>query len=262
MLTRTLVLGALAFALALTPLQAQESPTVNEATAPATTAPGAAGATLKGTIKWEGKAPKNKLIKMTSDPVCVKLHEDAEVREDTYTISDDGAFKDVVVFIAEGLPDQDWPVRTDPIVLNQEGCHYTPHVFGIQIGQPLKIQNSDPTTHNVHFKSKYNGDWNMTQSEKGTVDPKDAFKRPESDTALFKCDIHTWMEARVAIFKHPFFSVSGADGTFEITGLPAGKYRVWAWHEKAGEQASWVDVAADGTATADFTFSRKKSKVE
>jgi plastocyanin len=212
-------------------------------------------ATVKGRVTWEGTPPKNKRIEMTSTPYCVASHE-GPTTGDVWLVGEDGGLANVVVSIVEGLPAGKWPVREDSVVLNQTGCMYEPHVIAIQVGQELKVTNSDDTTHNVHFKSHYNGDWNMTQSVKGTVDPKQRLTRPETGTSLFKCDIHTWMEARASIFDHPFFDVSDGGGAFEIGRLPAGKYLVRAWHEKAGEHQEWITVEDGTEAEVTFTFSK------
>jgi len=72
-----------------------------------------------------------------------------------------------------------------------------------------------------------------------------------------KCNQHPWMKAYVGVLKHPFFAVSGEDGSFTIKGVPPGKYTVVAWHEGGAngtEKTMQVTVPASGSATADFTF--------
>jgi plastocyanin len=145
-----------------------------------------------------------------------------------------------------------YPAPTEPVVLNQKGCHYTPHVFGIMVGQPLQIVNSDPTLHNIHALPKANSEFNTGQ-------PIQGMKFDHTFTAKevmvpFKCDVHGWMNAHAAVLDHPFFAVSSKDGKFEIKGLPAGKYTIEAWHEKLGAQTMDVEVAAKESKAADFTF--------
>lgn len=218
--------------------------------------PGEKGVAIKGTVNWKGDPAKNAKIEMDSDPVCKESCKGEDRFKETYVIKD-GKLANVCVYVSKGLEaGAKFPVRTETVVIDQVGCTYVPHVVAIQLGQKVEIKNSDATTHNVHFKSKLNGDWNMTQSEKGTVPPKEEFKRAELGTASFKCDIHTWMESRALLFEHPFFAVTGADGTFEIKDLPPGQYTLTAWHEKEKAQTLDVTVTADGTATADFTFSK------
>ena len=137
----------------------------------------------------EGKY-KNSLIRPTSDPVCAEQWKDKEMRKEQ-TVETDGKLQNVIVYVSKGLGKWTGRTRDDQVLLDQKDCKYIPHVIAVQLGQPLKIKNSDPTSHNVHFKSKYNGDWNMSQNEPGIADPKEAFRRAEVGTAAFKCDQHT-----------------------------------------------------------------------
>ena len=129
---------------------------------------------------------------------------------------------------------------------------YVPHVMGIMVGQPYRILNSDGVLHNIHTLPKVNPAFNKgmppTLKEASTV-----FEKPE---AVFhvKCDVHPWMSAYVSVFTHPFFSVTGTDGKFTISGLDAGTYEITAWHERLGTQTASVTVAATGAKTQDFKF--------
>jgi plastocyanin len=220
---------------------------------------GADGPAIAGRVVWQGKPRKNPEIRMPSDPVCESLHAGEKVYAEQTVIDENNNLANVLVYVGN-VPKGDYPVKAEPIVLNQEGCVYKPHVVGIQIGQEIIIRNSDNTTHNVHFKSKLNGDWNLTQSTKGDIAPKDPLARQEVGTSLFKCDIHPWMEARVGVFDHPFFAVSKEDGTFEIPhGLPDGTYDLWAVHEKHGKaEVKGVTIAGGQTTQIAFTFQFSK----
>jgi plastocyanin len=145
-----------------------------------------------------------------------------------------------------------FPPPATPVVLNQKGCQYSPHVFGVQVGQPVQIVNSDPTLHNVHAMPKTNQEFNMGQ-------PIQGMKFDHTFTARevmvpFKCDVHGWMNAHMAVLDHPFFAVTGPDGTFTIKGLPPGKYTIEAVHEKLGTQTITVELAAKDAKAADFSF--------
>lgn len=217
---------------------------------------GEKGPSIKGKITWEGDVPKNPVIQMDSDEVCKKHCEGKEVRAERWVVGEGGAMANVVVYVTNAPKDA--KAKTDDVLIDQVGCTYHPHVVALQLGQKIKVKNSDTTTHNVHFKSKLNGDWNMTQSEQGVVDAKEQMKRAELGTALFKCDIHTWMESRVCVFDHPFFAVSQADGSFEIDGLPAGEYTIQTWHEKEKPQTMKLTVKDGATAEANFVFKKAK----
>ena len=136
------------------------------------------------------------------------------------------------------------PPRKTPIVLDQNGCKDTPHVFGAQVGQPVKIVNSDGTLHNVHAVPKENREFNFGQPLKG-MEATQTFTKSEM-MVPFRCDVHGWMAAYGGIVPHPFFAVTKPDGSFEIKGLPAGTYTIETWHERFGLQMQTVSV--DGTA--------------
>ncbi len=121
------------------------------------------------------------------------------------------------------------------------------------VGQKLVIRNSDPTLHNVHALPSKNEEFNQGQPFQG-MELEKTFDQPEV-MVRFKCDVHPWMSSYMGVLNHPFFAVSGADGSFSIDGLPAGDYEVEAWHEELGAKTMSVSVAADGTAAANFDFS-------
>jgi plastocyanin len=219
------------------------------------------GAMIAGTVKWDDKPQRDRVQDISSDPVCVNLNPEPLLSEQ-YVIDDNNNLANVIVYV-DKVPQGDYPKRTGDVLIDQVNCRYVPHVLGIQIGQIVIIRNSDPTGHNVHWKSKLNSDWNISQSAKGDISPKQEFVRAEVGTSLFKCDVHPWMEARVGLFDHPFFAVSKADGTFEIPqGLPDGKYTVNAWHEKAKTATATLTVVKGKTSEVTFIFTRKDNSAK
>ncbi len=223
------------------------------ATTPAVTAGVKGNASISGVVKFDGEAPKMPVIQMGADPLCNAKHKDPIVSE-ALVLGADNTMANVFVSVTEGLPAATWPAPAEPVVLNQDGCQYKPHVFGIQAGQTLKIMNPDGTLHNVHAMSRVNAEFNMAMPKTRTEAEK-VFDKPEAMFPI-KCDVHPWMGGWVSVMAHPFFAVTGTDGAFTITGLPAGTYTIEAWHEKLGSQKASVTVAADGTATQDFQFKK------
>jgi hypothetical protein len=69
-----------------------------------------------------------------------------------------------------------------------------------------------------------------------------------------KCDIHKWMRAYAGVMAHPYFAVTGADGSFDLRGVPPGDYTVAVWHEKLGERTGQVHLDASGKAALSFTY--------
>jgi len=205
---------------------------------------------IAGTVMLEGEPPEAETIRMNSDPVCVK--EATNTETDYYAVGDNGGLGNVFIYVKEGLQGF-FPVDSSTVILDQNGCRYTPHVFGIQVGQTLQVVNNDPTLHNIHATPTNNAEFNTGQPIEGMT-----FDRT-FDTAEvmvpFKCDVHGWMNAFVGVVDHPFFSVSGRDGAFDISTLPPGNYVIEAWHEELGTQTQEITVAEGETAPVSFVFS-------
>jgi plastocyanin len=164
-----------------------------------------------------------------------------------------------MVWVSKGLPaGKTWPAPKTPVVLDQKGCLYVPHVMGIMVGQPYRILNSDGILHNIHTLPKINKSFNqgMPATLKETTT---TFAKPEAVFHI-KCDVHPWMSAYMAVFTHPFFSVTSTDGKFTIPGLDPGTYEITAWHEKLGTQTASVTVGANETKTQDFKFTTPGAK--
>ncbi|HEY1303185.1 MAG TPA: hypothetical protein VGF24_06530 [Vicinamibacterales bacterium] len=205
--------------------------------------------TITGRIKFEGTAPTPKVIRMDSDSLCMP---EGPNTSEVLVVGPDNGLRNVFVYVKDGLGDRTFPAPKTPVVLDQKGCKYSPHVFGAQVGQPVTIINSDPTLHNIHAIAKSNAEFNVGQSKKGMTTTK-TFDKPEI-MVPFRCDVHGWMNAFGGIVPHPFFAVSKADGSFEIKGLPAGTYTLEAWHEKLGTQTTKVTVDGKTSAMTSFAF--------
>jgi plastocyanin len=157
------------------------------------------------------------------------------------------------VWIKSGLPtDKTWAVPTTPVQITQEGCMYSPHVIALMAGQNLDIKNGDPTNHNIHPMPANNPDFNQSQPP-GSGDIQHSFGREEVMVPV-KCNIHPWMRAYIGVISHPFFAVTGDDGTYSIKGLPPGTYTIEVWQEKYGTQDQQITVGAKDSKTQDFTI--------
>ena len=215
-------------------------------------APAPAGSgTIRGTVKFSGAPPAASHIKMDADPQCQLQHKDPVSKQDM-VVNPNGTLQHVFVYVKSGLEGKTFTPPADAVVLNQHGCMYQPHVMGIQVGQPLEIVNDDATLHNVNCKPANSKPFNIAQPVQG-MKSKKQFTAPEIMVKC-ACNVHPWMAAYVGVLPHPYFSVSGEDGGFSLTGLPAGDYTVEAWHEKFGAQAKTVHVGDGETASVDFEF--------
>jgi plastocyanin len=227
--------------------------------APATTAPASTPAptdtadgpgTITGIVTFAGTPPKPRPLPMDSDPLCAKAEPGAT--SEVLLVGPGNGIENVFVYVKDGLGSRRYAVPDGPVRLDQKGCRYVPHVFGVQVGQTVLVSNSDPLIHNVHALPKNNREFNFGQPAKTPPVPR-VFEQAEIGLP-FKCDVHSWMNSYVNVVPHPFFAVTKDDGSFEIKGLPAGSYTLELWHERLGTQALpvTVEAAAPAKVTASF----------
>lgn len=246
-------------------------PTTNKETTPGTTDTAAAPysgptGTISGVISFNGTPPAPKKIDTTADPVCGQKSPNLQTDD---TIVKDGKLANTFVYIKEGtvekgkkIGDYAWATPTNEVQLDQNGCHYAPHVLGVMVNQKLKITNSDATQHNIHPTPKLNQEWNQTQAN-GAPPIEKAFTRAEVLIPV-KCNQHPWMKAYIGVMKTPFFDVSKDTGAYTISGVPPGTYTVVAWREGGAtgeEKTMQVTVPANGAAKADFAFGAATSSI-
>ena len=212
----------------------------------------AAGGTITGKIKFTGTAPRNPAIDMSEEAAC-KAKYTTTPTEENVVAGAANALSNVFVYVKTGVSaGQTFTAPTTPVTLDQNGCRYHPHVFGIMVGQGLEIVNSDPVLHNIKAIAKNNRPFNVSQPGAGMKTTR-TFSAPEVMVNL-ECNVHGWMHAYLGVRPDPFYAVSGTDGNFSITGLPPGTYTIEAWHEKFGTQTATVTIAGTESKTANFTF--------
>ena len=208
-------------------------------------------ATLTGLVKFEGAAPKMTNIQMSADPYCQSQHTSAPATEEDAVVGPGGELANVFVYIKDIKGNFQAP--STPVVLDQKGCQYHPHVHAVMVGQPLEIKNDDATLHNVHAMPNVNSQFNEGQPVQGMVSTK-KFDKAEITPFKVKCDVHGWMKSYMAVMPHPFYAVSQTNGSFTIPNLPPGSYTVVAWHEKYGQQEQQVTVGAKESKALNFSF--------
>ena len=224
------------------------APTEAPAAAPA--AVSADAATLTGTVKFEGAAPKMAAIQMSADPYCQSQHSTPATEEDVVA-GPAGELANVFVYVKDIKGN--FPTPSTPVVLNQQGCQYHPHVNAVMVGQELQIKNSDSTLHNVHGMPAVNSQFNVGQPVPNMVSSQ-KLEKVEMTPFKIKCDVHGWMRSYMAVMPHPFYAVSAANGTFTIANLPPGNYTIVAWHEKYGQSEQKVTVGAKESKAITFSF--------
>ena len=208
-------------------------------------------ATIRGTVTFTGSAPAQERVRMDADPQCLLQHKEPVHKEDV-VVNPNGTLRYVFVYVKQGLEDRTFQTPSQSVTLDQHGCMYRPHVLGMQVNQPLEIVNSDPTLHNVNCKPAKSKPFNIAQPVKGMKTTK-TFTAPEIMVKC-ACNVHPWMATYIGVVNHPYFGVSGEDGSFTLAGLPPGHYTLEAWHEKLGTQTQTVSVGDGETKTVSFEF--------
>ena len=206
---------------------------------------------IMGSIAFEGMAPTMDVIDMGDEEVCAEKHMSTPMTE-VVVVNDNGTLANVFVYVKEGLESLQFPTPSEPVLLDQNGCVYLPHVLGVMTGQDITIRNSDGLLHNINASPTEQRGFNTSQPV--NMETPRNFGTAEVMIPL-RCDVHGWMNAYVGVTDHPYHSVSGSDGSFDLSTLPPGDYVVEAWHERYGAQTQNVTVVTGETAEITFTFS-------
>lgn len=187
---------------------------------------------------FEGTAPVAEKIKADADAKCKLAHPNG-LDSDQIIVNTNSTLKNVFIYAKEGVT-RKFDAPKEAVKFDQVGCVYTPKIFGIMVGQPLEILNSDDTLHNVHALPTQSQGFNLGMPIKG-MKLKKTFTKPEVMIKI-KCEVHPWMGAYAGVLEHPFYGVTGEDGATTLKDLPAGEYTIEAWHEKYGTQTQKVTV--------------------
>ncbi len=211
----------------------------------------ATAGSITGRVIFQGAPPVRPAIDMSSNPQCERQHKTPQKAE-TVVVNKNGTLRNVFIWIKDGLAPARWTPPAEAAKLDQLGCVYEPHVLGMMQGQQLEILNNDPINHNVHAESRINPAWNESQAPRA----EHKFKQFDSAEVMFPvtCSVHPWMRSYIAVSPHPFFAVTGEDGTFALKGVPPGTYAIEAVHEQYGTKEGSVTLAPNGTVTIDFTY--------
>jgi hypothetical protein len=210
--------------------------------------------TITATVTFEGEVPPPQMMQLGGDPKCVTENGSPERAAESLVVGQNQALQNVFVYVKDGLGAYGFPVPTEPVLLDQDKCRYTPRVLGVRVGQPLTIRNSDPLLHNVRADATINQSFNTSTPIEGM-----SFQRTFATKEVmvpFKCDVHAWMLAFVGVLDHPYFGTTTPDGTVVLTNVPAGTYTIEAWHETLGTRTQQITIAAKESKDVAFAFAR------
>jgi len=205
------------------------------------------GGTIRGSVHLTGSPPAHPAYPVTDQsqvPVC-----GTSVENDEVVTGPGGTLANAVVWI-DGIERGARPERHN-ITLSQHGCRFVPRIQATTRGSRVTVASEDATLHNVHAKLGRRTVFNLALPTRGV-----RINRTLNQPGMIEvnCDAgHTWMHAFIHVFEHPYFAVTGTDGTFEIPNVPPGRHTVKIWHEHYGTQTRQLTVTAGGTATWDAT---------
>ena len=209
-----------------------------------------ATATVKGRVRLSGVPPGNPIIRMGVDPRCAAINRGKRIVQETVITTLDGGLANVFVHLSGSF--QQTPPASGVVSIDQRSCLFVPRVIGARVGQTIEFRNSDKTLHDVHSLSTKGSVFNVGQPIAGMV-YRVQFEKPEVMVHI-KCDVHRWMNTYIGVVDHPYFTVSGGDGTFTIAGVPPGVYTIQSWHEQYGTLTQDVIVHAGDNPIADVTY--------
>jgi len=200
------------------------------------TASAADWGTLKGKFVLVGDAGEPAPLNVNKDQEFCGKH---KLVDESIVVGDDGALANVFVYLylkrgkkVDIHPDLAEP-SSDPVVLDNKGCRFEPHVALLRTGQPLEVHNSDKGIgHNTNFTLLKNPPFNEMVTNDSPI--KKTMTKAESYPSSAVCSIHPWMKAHVLVRDNPYMAVAGADGSFVIEKIPAGEHEFIFWQESKG----------------------------
>ncbi|MFM1802282.1 MAG: hypothetical protein RJA81_1634 [Planctomycetota bacterium] len=212
---------------------------------------------IKGRIVLGGAGPKLSPVVAKGDSavkdaaVCAK-----EEIPNEGLVTDGSAVANVVVYLNSPTaknPELEAEIvsKAGVIEIDQKNCKFIPHVSAMHSKQKLVFKSSDPVNHNVRYSAFSNQPFNQILAPNSKTMPLTLV--PERRPLPLACDIHPWMKGFLMVFNHPFFVVTGADGSFEIKGIPAGSHKFVAWQESSGYITSGAAAGQAVTVTAGQT---------
>ena len=161
------------------------------------------------------------------------------------------SWRDFVVYLDQPLPGAVSPPAV-PARVVQQGAAFSPHVLPILVGTTVEWPNHDEIFHNVFSDSEIKPfDLGLYKKEIKRV----TFDRPGRVDVF--CSIHSKMHCIILVLPNPYFATTDARGRYRLGPLPAGTYRLKAWHDRLPAEVQTVHVPAAGEVRVDLTLGLK-----
>lgn len=181
------------------------------------------GGSITGVVTYQGPRPTAEVLSISKDQeVCGKTEKVSE----SLIVGANQGVQHAVVSLGN-MQKGKRPVRKS-VTLDQKGCRYTPHVLLVPAGAEMAILNNDGILHNFRSHSQTNPPINKAQPKFKKM-MKEKFAAPE--IIKVTCDAHAWMSGWLVITEHPYYAVTDAKGSFQLTDIPPGEYDLHVWHE-------------------------------
>lgn len=213
--------------------------------------------TVTGTVRWRGESPPGRSIE--AGDRC-PAHRSREARS-LEVLTTDGRLQNVLIYVKSGLEGAAFEPPSVPAVLTMQCWARGPHVLTAVVRQEIRFESLNCGCGAVHVMSRRNPPLNFV-APPGKPPRTFALSNPEIGIRM-QCDAHLHHAGILHVLAHPYFDVTGADGSFRISGLPVGrKYVLAAWHERFGERLYHLTMGNDRGLLVDFDFESVPSDVE
>lgn len=197
------------------------------------------GARLSGTVEFDGPFPSDSVIRLSANtPGCGQSLIDRSVDRTGNRIG--GA----VVWITDIRSGKPLPLERRFELANHD-CLLDPRVQAVFSPATLNVGSEDVAMHRNRIINVATGETEAIApfNDNGEVIPFDKLLTKPSQLEI-TCDLHPWSKAWILVFDHPYYSVTARTGAFSIEDIPAGTYRIRAWHPVLGVADQTVTLAA------------------
>jgi plastocyanin len=162
-----------------------------------------------------------------------------------------GALESCVVYLKGPDAPSDWD-KSGTFVMDQKTCHYVPRVLVVPLGATVTFTSSDAVLHNVKSTYKaFNAGVSKGAEQKLLCD--------EPAFAGLQCNVHPFMAGLLVVAENPWYVLTDSSGSFTLSKVPVGTWRIYAQHEVLGKQARQgtpITVTKDGEVTVELKFER------